>query len=170
MLRTGVPGRRVSHPGAPRSVPGYRPRRTPGGTTFERSLPGGSDEYVNRPGAALHDDALVEVTRDDLAWIVEHSRERGVPVVLIAYGLPNGPYGNATFGIRAAAEATGAPLVESSQVALDLFLRLQASEADQPALYDDTVHPTQPLYEAVGDRVIGVVDELGLLPGKAPPN
>lgn len=145
-------------------APESEPSDEPGRATFERSLGDTSDQFVNTGGASLAGDALVAATRDDLVWVVENARGRGVPVVLIAYGLPGGPYGNATFGIRAAAKQTGAPLVEASAAAFDLVSRVEAGGGERPKLYDDTVHPTQALYEAVGDRVLGVVDAQALLP------
>lgn len=137
----------------------------PGVARFERSLGDDSDTYVNRSGSRLAGEELVAATRDDLVWIVTHARERGVPTVLVAYGLPGGPYGDATLGIRAAAEATGAPLVEASTVGFELASSAEARGVDPPRLYDESVHPTQPLYAAVGERVLQIADELGLLPG-----
>lgn len=148
----------------PYVAPAAEPRSNAGSTTFERSVGDDFDAYVNRTGASLEGKELVAATRDDLVWIVEYARAKDVPVILIAYGLPGGPYGNATFGIRAAAEETGAPLVEASAAAFDLVSDRRSSGEEVPELYDDTVHPTQPLYEAVGDLVLKTAQEFELLP------
>lgn len=135
----------------------------PGFSRHVRVLAGASEEYENRTGATLSDDELVAATRDDLIWIVEYAQDRGVPTILISYGL-SGLYGEASRGIREAGAATGAPVIDAADVAKELLARMGAGGAWLAPLYDDTIHPTQPLYEAVGNRVLAVADVLRLLP------
>jgi hypothetical protein len=82
---------------------------------------------------------------------------------MITYPLPEMDFGMANRGIRSAAHATNALLVEGGDALADVRLQNPDRQARSEYL-DSTVHPRQELYDAIGDRVVLTLDRAGLLP------
>ena len=126
-------------------------------------------EDVYRPihsDAALPKDEISRVTELDLTWLIEKAASRGVPVVPITYALPGAHFLAANRGIRAAADKTGAPLVESRLGEERLRASFTGREEEIPDLYTKSVHPSQVNYEAIAEVAFEVVEREHLLDGK----
>jgi hypothetical protein len=119
-------------------------------------------------GDMLPPEQVVRVTELDLRWIIERAHERDIPVVVINYGLPGGWFEAAEKGILAAARTTGTILVDSLEAAARLSDRYIAQGKEVPRLYNKSAHPTQLLYDEIGDLVLQKIDAHGLLPGSGP--
>jgi hypothetical protein len=129
-----------------------------------RWLAGREEVFRSTLTEGLPHDVHVRVTELDLRWMIQRSRERGVPLVAISYGLPGGWLAAANEGIERATEATGTALVRSEQAALRIMRRYRGRRAEQPVLYDKSVHPTQALYEEIAVLVLETLDAHALLP------
>jgi hypothetical protein len=128
-----------------------------------RWLAGREDVFRSMLAEHLPPEVLTRVTEFDLRWMIEQSRQRGVPLVAIDYGLPHARLATANEGIRRATQATGAPLVHSRQAELRIERRYRGRRSEEPALYDKSFHPTQALYHEIAVLVLETLDANALL-------
>ena len=139
-------------------APQTRGKRGKVGTTWKQELLGSIDTIANLGGPVRSVDATVQMTELDLTFIAERAKERGVPLVFVTYPLVEKDFGVANRGIRAAALATDAIVVESID-ALDDLRRQYPDRQARSDYLDASVHPTQELYDAVGDRLVEVLTQ-----------
>jgi hypothetical protein len=142
-------------------------RRNEDGTriSFRRSIMGEVDVFDHRKADHLPPEEMSRVTELDVRWIVERAREQGVPVILVTYPLPGGWFLEANRGIWAAAAALGVPLVDSA-ASLQRLKRAYERRGEKytpRTFFDESVHPRQALYDAVGDDVLKLAFEKGYL-------
>lgn len=144
-----------------------------GGTLIRRhrrDLMGKTEVFDNVRSDKLPPEQMRRVTELDVRLIAEELRARGTPLIVVSYPLESGWFSDANYGIRAAVAATGVDLVESEAVLQGLkedFLR-RGIPFDRRTFLDRSVHPTQLLYAAIGDRILELARERGFLPEAAP--
>jgi hypothetical protein len=141
---------------APYVAPQTRGKRGKGGTTWKQELLGSVDTIANLGGPVREVDATVQMTELDLGYVADRAIARGVPLVFVTYPLVEKDFGIANRGIRSAASRANAPVVESLDALDDLRHRYPARQARADYL-DASAHPTQELYDAVGDRIVDVL-------------
>jgi hypothetical protein len=134
-----------------------------------RRFAGREDVFRTTFAPALPREQQVRVTELDLRWMIERAARAGVPLVAISYGLPGAWLEAADEGIERASRATGAPLVRSERAARRLLARARSTGAPPPRLYDETVHPSQALYDEIAVLVLETLDARGLLDGPGRP-
>jgi hypothetical protein len=143
-----------------------RQNRTKTRTKMRRSILGEEDVFDHRQGDHLSSEEMQRVTELDFGWIIGRAKARGIPVIVVAYPLPGGWFKDANVGIRAAAAAHGVPVVEAA-ASVDRLRKRYAARRRRAAtrfLFDRSVHPRQPLYDAIGEDILRVADENGYLP------
>lgn len=128
----------------------------------------GADDGEFKPARVSDDQRLspedhVRVTASDLRWMIERAQARGIPAIVVDYPLPDVGSVGATDGIRAAAKQTGIPLVRSGVAAQRVRERFQSKGKPLPDLFDKTVHPSQIVYNEVGDMILEIIDREGYL-------
>ncbi len=72
--------------------------------------------------------------------------------------------GERTEGVRYAAAESSVPVVDSAQATVRLRERFEAAGEVPPRMIDRTAHPTQAVYDEVGDMLLEVIDRDRLLP------
>lgn len=137
-----------------------------GGPKHRQVVFGQEDEFV--PVRGPNDEHLTpeehkQVTADDMQWILERVRERGIPAVVVTYPLPDVGSLSANWGIRRAAERTGTPVVDANEAARRLRDRSAALGEEPPPFFDKSVHPTQIVYDEVGNMIVESMDRGGHL-------
>lgn len=137
-----------------------------GGPKHRQVVFGKEDEFV--PVRGPNDERLSpeehrRVTADDLEWIIERVHERGIPAIVVDYPLPDEGSVAAKTGIREAAKRTGAPFVSSGEAVQKLKEHFASLEKETPPLFDKSVHPTQIVYNEVGNMIVRVMDREGWL-------
>ena len=96
------------------------------------------------------------MTELDLGFVAQRAEALDVPLVFVTYPLVERDFGIANRGIRQAARSSDALLVES----LDGLNELRRRNPDRQArsdYLDPSVHPTQELYDAVGDLIVDLL-------------
>lgn len=125
-----------------------------------RRLDVGGAEFVFRIEAdaekgPLSPAEIKRVTEMDIRALVEEAGARDIPTVVIAYPLLT----PANAAIRSAAEGTQTPLILPFQAHKRILDRAKAANEKPPKLYSRDMHPTQVVYEEVGDMIVELIDE-----------
>jgi lysophospholipase L1-like esterase len=119
---------------------------------------GKEEEVVTEHGAELPVEQVAAVTRDDLTFMMQAAKERGIPMFLVKYGLAGGyftPVNRAVIDISA---EFGVPYVDCAEAAAEVH-RVAPAER----LYDDWVHPMPIVYKQVAEEAYGLLVERGLV-------
>jgi hypothetical protein len=132
---------------------------------MRRQILGQDDVFDHRHGDKLSSEEMTRVTELDLRWILAQAKAHGVPAVVVTYPLEGGWFLEANLGIRAAAAAFGVPVVEAkgSLKRLKQQFDRRGQKHDRRTFFDVSVHPTQVLYDAIGDDILRVLDRRGWL-------
>jgi hypothetical protein len=128
-----------------------------------RRLFGEETVFHNEKGEFLSPAEHARVTELDVRWMIEQARARSIPFVAITYPFPAALFTAPNEGIRKATAAYGAAVVEAKDASARLVDEYRARGEKPPPLYDETLHPTQFFYDAIGDLVLEKLDERGYL-------
>jgi len=128
-----------------------------------RRLFGEETVFHNEKGEFLSPAEQARVTELDVRWMIEQARARSIPFVAITYPFPAALFTAPNEGIRKATAAYGAAVVEATDAGARVADEYRARGEKPPRLYDDTLHPTQFFYDAIGDLVLEKLDERGYL-------
>jgi len=128
-----------------------------------RRLFGEETVFHNEKGEFLSPAEQARVTELDVRWMIEQARARSIPFVAITYPFPAALFTAPNEGIRKATAAYGAAVVEATDASARVADEYRARGEKPPPLYDETLHPTQFFYDAIGDLVLEKLDERGYL-------
>lgn len=128
-----------------------------------RNLFGEEAVFQNVQGDHLPPEEQSRVTELDLRWMMEQAQRRGIPLVVISYPFPAPMFEAANAGIAKAAADYDIARVDTRELQDRLMAEAASRGEKPPELYDYTLHPAQPFYDAIGDLVLQKLDEKGYL-------
>ena len=125
---------------------------------------GGREEFFNVSGEHLSPEEQERVTALDITRIAVLAREAGVQFLAITYPQPDDWWQAPSRGVRGAAADAGFPVVSGHEALLRLREERSAVRA-----FDASVHPSQVLYDEIGDLVYETLVSERLLPPESIP-
>jgi hypothetical protein len=128
-----------------------------------RNLFGEEIVFQNLQGDHLPPAEQARVTELDVRFMIEQAQQRGIPFVAITYPFPAPLFTAPNEGIQKATDAYGVARVDSREAGERLLAPYKARGEKPPSFYDQTLHPNQTFYDAIGDLVLEKLDEKGYL-------
>ena len=119
---------------------------------------GKEEEIVTEHGAELPVEQVALVTRDDLTFMMEEAKKRGIPMFLVKYGLAGGYYAPVNQAVIAISAQFGVPYIDGAVAAAEVH-RVAPGER----LYDDWVHPMPIVYRQTAEEAYKLLVDRGLV-------